>query len=519
MRKSIRIPAHIIVLSLCSSNVSFAQQETMGTPLTPPAQTPAVVEAAARNIAHTIIGRKSAFDASHDPQDDPHGYFGAHSDKIAIFALAAATDPQRAQTVDYVPKYIAAAETARTDKEVSASSKAPGTTSVVDKPGIPYLLGLAIDSGAVTKSVTNSTLNLSTSPYALVASVQGDTAETYQRFSDFTRIGIAAAFNIQNSQDPLASVQRKNLSELSVKVRLFGDHSPRSPSAQRAFAKTVLPALQTKADTLTRALADLLRRGEGVRVVASFSANANSKINDYLDSTSYDGSHAEQDLEKLIISAVQTDIYGHLDSFELTSADQARLSVFLTQYKASTDEYDEAAKRFDIFVKELQQKPTLTLAYFQERTQGSSEYSVAKLMFEKKPASFMQIDANGSASFYNRPDPTKNQQTFRDVTLAIGFQQNLGRSPFAMSTADQSRISLTLSGNYERLPENRHVAGKKADLAVANLKLEVPLAGGVSFPISVSYANATELIKESEVRGSFGITFDLDKLRSLVLAH
>jgi hypothetical protein len=49
--------------------------------------------------------------------------------------------------------------------------------------------------------------------------------------------------------------------------------------------------------------------------------------------------------------------------------------------------------------------------------------------------------------------------------------------------------------------------------------LEIPVAAGVSLPISITYSNATELIKEKDVRGNFGITFDLDKLKSLATAQ
>src|SRR5712691_3260132 len=49
--------------------------------------------------------------------------------------------------------YTAAAETARTDKQngASASSKA-GSTSIVDKPGIAALLGIAVEHGAVAQT-------------------------------------------------------------------------------------------------------------------------------------------------------------------------------------------------------------------------------------------------------------------------------------------------------------------------------------------------------------------------------
>ncbi|HEV2177888.1 MAG TPA: hypothetical protein VGW33_11920 [Terriglobia bacterium] len=43
-------------------------------------------------------------------------------------------------------------------------------------------------------------------------------------------------------------------------------------------------------------------------------------------------------------------------------------------------------------------------------------------------------------------------------------------------------------------------------------KLTIPLFSGVDFPVSVSWANRTALIKESRVKGHFGFTLDVAKL-------
>src|ERR1700739_2182514 len=79
-------------------SVSSAQQ-TKDIPLTPPSQTPAVVEAAAKNLAHSIVDRKTTFDPNHLQGNDPHGYFAIQADKLVVFALAGATDPQRGEPV------------------------------------------------------------------------------------------------------------------------------------------------------------------------------------------------------------------------------------------------------------------------------------------------------------------------------------------------------------------------------------------------------------------------------------
>jgi hypothetical protein len=43
-------------------------------------------------------------------------------------------------------------------------------------------------------------------------------------------------------------------------------------------------------------------------------------------------------------------------------------------------------------------------------------------------------------------------------------------------------------------------------------KVKVPIAEGIEFPISLTYANRTDLIDERDVRGQFGFTFDTARL-------
>ena len=48
------------------------------------------------------------------------------------------------------------------------------------------------------------------------------------------------------------------------------------------------------------------------------------------------------------------------------------------------------------------------------------------------------------------------------------------------------------------------------------LKLAIPIRDGLDFPLSISFANRSDLINESHVRGRFGFSFDLPKLLKAV---
>jgi hypothetical protein len=57
----------------------------------------------------------------------------------------------------------------------------------------------------------------------------------------------------------------------------------------------------------------------------------------------------------------------------------------------------------------------------------------------------------------------------------------------------------------------------KGNLAIAQAKLTIPIKNtGIKIPLSFSWASRTELIKESDVRGHIGITFDMDTLVGLL---
>src|SRR5947207_3077341 len=117
--------------------------------LAAPTQMPAIVRDAAKDAAKIIIDRRDRKDRLH--RDDPEGVFVDSYLRIAIFAVAAAAGQDAVQSLSSQRKYIAAAESARTDKQSGSSDSGLASTNPVDKPGLPELLNVAIEHGAVEK--------------------------------------------------------------------------------------------------------------------------------------------------------------------------------------------------------------------------------------------------------------------------------------------------------------------------------------------------------------------------------
>src|SRR5262249_8101761 len=105
-------------------------------------------------------------------------------------------------------------------------------------------------------------------------------------------------------------------------------------------------------------------------------------------------------------------------------------------------------------------------------------------------------------------------QSVRDLVFALSFEGKTS-SPFLTNPQDMSKITFSFTGRYQRIFENKHQPKKKADVGIAQFKLDIPVLSGMSIPFSVTYANATELIRENHVRANFGFSFDADKLFAL----
>src|SRR5262249_40405344 len=75
-------------------------------------------------------------------------------------AAGAKPDPVAEAARALVPIF----ESARTDKSVGASNTASGTTNLVSKGSIPSLLGFAVENGALSRTVSGTTVTFQGSP-------------------------------------------------------------------------------------------------------------------------------------------------------------------------------------------------------------------------------------------------------------------------------------------------------------------------------------------------------------------
>lgn len=496
---------------------------------------PVRLEKAAEATAIKITGQVSQAAAAGKTLDDDETLeaineeFESHYNELAYLTVADAlftSDSKDKMQLRKLTFQEFSAETARTDKQIGASARSSGSTSVAEKPSFSDLLSFAIEHGAIQKEVSGTSLTLSSSPYALIAAVKGDTSDIYRQYDFFNRIGLSANFNIDNQDNVLASATRRQLNEWSAKFRLNSDHTARGAEFSKFWKEEIRPLIERRAIVLVAGFDEAFNKVEYLRklrksVRDKFEGAPGFLVTTLKANTSRSQPEQVASIKQEILCRLKSEVYEPVKAQGLDKIDQA-FRDFLNQSIADLANAQLAAEEGRAAVKaklkELAGKPTSSFAYTNMRPAAGSTYSVFKLMYEQAAFNPMKILANAGVSMYHNPDRAMNQQRIRDVALALSFNGSVARSPFVTTDMDESQITYSFAGRYQRMMENRHVAGKKADIAAAQFKLEIPLFTALSLPLSITYTNATEEGKHDHVRFNFGFNFDADKLAALFRA-
>ena len=450
--------------------------------------------------------------------DDASSQFG----DLMFFAVShtVAVDANRQDLLKAIEVKQLQEQTRRTDKQIGASASAAGSTTLTEKPGFAEILGFAIEHGAIQQAVSGTTLNLGTTPYAFTTLNGADTQSNFKKYGYLTRLGISANFNILNQDTPLLSARRSQLADWSVRLRLSKDRSTRSDDAE-AIWNSISGEFARPSIVITSMLRDTFqgdvelehqRRGIVDRLVGLTQQPSVSAIRN--SPTLSENQKIDQVAEKLICQAKAEIVDGiRAGSFDISNESKDRiLRVTLPAYAQARNAKTAALKLFDERIEALSYKPIFTLAYNDVRPASGINYSELKMLYQKKTGEPISLIANANLSLYHKANAAVHQQTVRDFGMSLSFEGTAGRSPFLFESKDESQITYSFSGRYQRVLENRFFPGRKADIAIAQFKFNLPMFSGVSFPFSVSYATASDLIKEKHVRTNFGFSFDTDKL-------
>jgi len=473
----------------------------------------------------------------------------------AAFNLAVLQEMQPACQLDKAVQNAVTAQavSSQTDKQVTAPSAQAGGTSVVQKVGLPQLLGFAVENGAIANNVSGTTMTLSTTPYAFFSAFGARaTQQTYNASGWFAHnTGVSATFNVGSASSLLASATRKQVSQWQVKAT-FRDSSIRSARVEPLFDNSDLKkSMDTYAgdfsDSALQILGPELNTPADKAYQAAWAAKFQSDVDAAIQAHDMARSSAIG-LTLLKILDKNADYQRGLKIASTQLLNRGSLSSIVNKLRADQADFATKEAAFEKVIADLPRGWNGDLAFSQQfpatvNASGSTGSAAAApaipvyfkgeldLTCEPKASSADTgvpcplrssgtFTFNASAMFYPNPVAALHEKTFRGVQAALEGQWTLGPGFVHVKQAnDDSRMTLSLSGNYQRLQENKDQKGKRPDIAIGNVNLSIPISSGVAIPLSFTVATAGEQINQSYVHGNFGLTFDLDKLAALLKAN
>jgi hypothetical protein len=418
-------------------------------------------------------------------------------------------------------------EDARTDKQIGASDAAGGSTSLVSKGGVPSILAFAVEHGALTQTVNDTSVTLRGNAVGWLDLLQDqDVISAYDDDSSFVRglrrLSYSFTFDAtpaspaptEERPDPediekLAEGTERQLTAYSVRVSLIDQRDPRRPD-NRTSGQALLQGAQ----------------GQNLLAAPAFLSPVlkSPEYREWLFETraalAAEAPMTEAEIERMLYARLETLRELMIQRIPNFSDGVATFVQALRSFEGARTAY----------FKTLQQRFMMAAEMVRTRPPSKAATSTFRLIAEGRPGK-SAWDLTGNFAFTYQdggtalvPEP-KDTEGWRDIQLAFQAERPLGKlgsrlgggggiGPPVFAFEYLSR-KLFDKGVVSFAGHDFNVEPGWIHAAQAKVTLQVK-GSGVKMPLSISYSNRTELIKEKTVRAHFGFTFDMDVLAAAV---
>jgi hypothetical protein len=376
-------------------------------------------------------------------------------------------------------------------KDATKQSETPAlsakSTSLVDRPVAPDLGAFAMDlasvSGLNSDNANGTPFVFTTSLYALISAQNGRALDpsfynqnkNWRRFSftlgrednDDTNDGPANIFGgnilLINGKDPTNS--RNYTPNCPV-----GSHTPIC-EVSKALKDSTVNFAKTRQQVNLYLFQELGPKLLGPGFIPDDPAQKTQFINNQLSDANAAG----------VIDSLSQDEVAHIDTI-------------LGQYVEQEAQLQKTVKNA---IETIRKGPQLALNF-------------SSKIRPHKPVDDYRLELTWDYGLVKRLDWTANiSYDYRNFT-AVGADIRGGRFAnqfeyqFGSSVLhDPFKLAVSAEGKWQT---------KTSSTYVVQGKLTIPVMDGISLPLSASWANRSDLIKESYVKGNFGLSFDVAKL-------
>jgi hypothetical protein len=376
------------------------------------------------------------------------------------------------------------------EKQTEQPSLASGSTSLLDKTSGSDLMGVAFNmfaAGGSASQIGGGSPALSASAYALATASRGqnpldpaiyDAGKNWRRFS----------FTLGHED----ASEKENLDE----ARVFGGKvlilDYRDVSSR--YAKNLLQnAAKNLGDTNKRYNAYSLR-------VRNF---LYERLGPRIDANRYP--LAPTPAQRVEFSNTELGEDKLQTTLALLTDDESREIDRIAEREGIVQAFNDEADALAKIVSQIRSAPQFAISYTgksRDRSDTNRQFDEHRFAvnFDYGVADHINVTANAS---YDYRDSKVIGADKRGGRVAGELLFELNHAQALAKMIDPFTFSMAFEGKFLVKADN---------MFRAQGKVVVPLMNGISLPLSVTYANRSELIDESDIRGQFGFTFDLAKL-------
>ena len=401
----------------------------------------------------------------------------------------------------------------RVDVQTGAATSS-GTTNAVLNPLLPAVFGISMESGAITRTINGNTVSIKINPAGLFCSSAVPGSEAALRVNGcldmWRRVGASFSLDTNRGNVPNSATGIKPLgdqfSEAAVRVSLIDRRHPKNPAFQKR-----LGTWEKSAKIYANRLNKMAFRWQ------NFRDSAEKLLKSAKDKDKGERENAvRKKMADLLFEAYRTveendvtELTRLVDDWAAAEADNQDLYYQYAHGLVISAEYalqrpDVATEQIDMVVPASIRPPNL--------------HTGRLLIAKGLPNRSLDFNFNLSTSWFSETRPGMMGR-LRDIRTGVESKFLLRKIPsfgvpvlsFAGVWMHLRQPPLGLGITFQN--ETISKINKPGNIGVFQAKLELPTANAtVRIPLSLTYANRTELVRESDVGAQIGITVNLDAL-------
>ncbi len=428
--------------------------------------------------------------------------------------------------------------------QASGAASTSGSTDLATKPTTTDFLSIAEATGGFTETQNGSSVTLQANALGMTkylrdepvfARLNGRAADWLQPLTvtvnlaqsgatSVPTVGTSGAGTTGGSGSAsigslLLPATSAALDSVGVNYEIYRRYSPQDPKFAAAW-RAALVANQTA----LAAAGGSLARAVNALMSATLQGNGLETMNRAESQWQAAGAAAEQagDFDGFAAAFEQ-----YRDGVTALLLQDAAAAEAVNRINLALEAEQEAT---ETVLEQARGKPLATMGYLYSTPSALPATHSLTVTLAEVFRSGMQLTGDFAAEIYANVPTGASYGRLRDVQLAAELDRSLGR------TASNPRATMTVAGygQYQYDPTVLNVstanvapgttipvsgqvlAGTAGWLGVVQGKLALRLRPGLTLPLAIKWSNRTELLNASDVRGQFGLSFDLSALGRLV---